>query len=88
MPPVPITSDLAIAFHRTVQPFLEIYCVSFHGQETTKADLGLSLYTQAARVAASFAHWELLLERLAAGDMPNEKAQQFPSDSLRAEVVT
>ncbi|MFM9954119.1 MAG: DUF1592 domain-containing protein [Opitutaceae bacterium] len=87
VPPNPTPPGLEIAFHRTVQPFLETYCLSCHGKETTKADLDLSLYTNVARVTAGFTHWELVLERLEAGDMPNEKAKHFPSDPLRAEVV-
>ncbi len=87
MPPNLTPPDLEIVFHRTMQPFLETYCVSCHGKETTKAELDLSLYTSVAGVSAGHAHWELVLERLEAGDMPNEKAKQFPSDPLRAEVA-
>jgi cytochrome c553 len=87
MPPNPNPPGLEIAFHRTVQPFLETYCVSCHGKETTKADLDLSRYTNVARVTTGFTHWELVLERLEAGDMPSEKAKHFPSDPLRDEVV-
>ena len=74
-------------FDGTVRPFIETYCVSCHGGEKLKAELDLSLYSTMGKVVADYGHWELVLERLAAGEMPSEKAKKFPSDQLRADVV-
>src|SRR5471032_2962039 len=75
----PAEAALEKRFNGTVHPFIETYCVSCHGGEKPKGDLDLSAYTSMAGVAAGQANWDLVLERLAAGEMPNEKAKKFPT---------
>jgi hypothetical protein len=74
-------------FQKTVRPFVETYCVSCHGGEKPEAELNLSVYSSMSAVLADYAHWDLVLERLEAGEMPSEKAKKFPTDGERKLVV-
>src|SRR4051794_1013672 len=85
--PQPLEAALEQRFNGTVHPFIETYCVSCHGSDKPKADLDLSPYTTVAGVVAGYSYWELVLEKLEAGEMPPEKAKKFPTDELRQDVV-
>src|SRR5215207_1344912 len=74
-------------FGASVQPFLETYCVTCHGKEKAEAELDLSPFNTVDSVINGFAHWELVLERLEAGEMPPEKAKKHPSDAQSKEIV-
>jgi hypothetical protein len=80
-------TDLESRFTKQVHPFLETYCISCHGAEKPKADFDLSPYSTMNRVVADYANWELVLEKLESGEMPNEKAEKFPTDKLRHEII-
>ncbi|MEY2882006.1 MAG: hypothetical protein RLZZ15_4386 [Verrucomicrobiota bacterium] len=79
--------DLARGFTTTVRPFLERYCVSCHGDKKPEAELNLAAYDALAAVTARFDHWDLVLDRIASGEMPSDKAKEFPSDAARRDVV-
>jgi Protein of unknown function (DUF1592)/Protein of unknown function (DUF1588)/Protein of unknown function (DUF1587)/Protein of unknown function (DUF1585)/Protein of unknown function (DUF1595)/Planctomycete cytochrome C len=79
--------DLERAFARSVQPFLQTYCVSCHGPEKHKAELDLSIYKNWNAVAKDHRQWERILERLRAGEMPPESAKQHPPADVRREVI-
>src|SRR5258708_287948 len=79
--------DLETRFTKQVHPFIETYCVSCHGGEKPKADLDLSPYSTMDRVIRDYAYWDLVLEKLESGEMPNEKAEKFPTDQARHEIV-
>ncbi len=79
--------DLESRFTKQVHPFLETYCISCHGAEKPKADFDLSSYSTMDRVVAGYANWELVLEKLESGEMPSEKAEKFPTDKLRHEII-
>ena len=74
-------------FTGTVRPFLTTYCVGCHGKEKTEAELDLNAFTTTASVVGGFAHWELVLDRLDAADMPPAKAKQHPSAAERESVA-
>src|SRR6185312_6464365 len=73
-------------FAETVQPFLQKYCLDCHGQAKQEARLDLSGYVSPAAVAKQHRVWQLVLERLAAEEMPPEDAKQ-PAAEERAGVV-
>jgi mono/diheme cytochrome c family protein len=54
----------------TVRPFLAAYCVGCHGKQSPQAQLDLTSYPNMAAVVKDYAHWSLLLEKLAAKQMP------------------
>ena len=63
-------------FTNTVRPFLESHCITCHGPEKPKADLDLSPYSTMDAVVRDHPHWELVLEKLQAAEMPPEKAKR------------
>ncbi len=85
----PAVSDEALArdFNRTVRPFLATYCVNCHGGKKPEADLDLSAVTNVAGVVADAGHWDRVMERLAAGEMPPDKAPKYPALPERQAVV-
>ena len=83
----PGDAALERSFNGTVHPFVETYCVTCHGKEKPEADLDLSPFTTTASVVAGYSYWELVLERLEAGEMPPEKAKKHPTGQQRGEIV-
>src|SRR5229473_5065643 len=83
----PTERDLRGRFDGTVRPFVETYCISCHGKVKPKGDLDLSPYTSMRAVGEDPKRWQLVVEKLKAGEMPPEKAKKFPTAAGRAEVV-
>jgi hypothetical protein len=79
--------DLERRFAGTVRPFVGTYCLDCHNQEQPKGDLDLSPYVSAEGVARDFQRWELVLERLQAGEMPPKKAKLHPTSAQSRDVV-
>lgn len=74
-------------FKAKVRPFLESYCVECHGREKTKADMDLSGVTTMALLLQDGPRWSLMLERLAAEEMPPAEAKRQPSAEARRDAV-
>lgn len=85
--PVGRQAALQQTFDTSVGPFLQTYCVGCHGGDKPKGELDLSPFTTLGAVAKDLRRWELVLERLKAGDMPPEGAKQQPTADHRREVV-
>src|SRR5262249_14323941 len=66
-------------FAARVRPFLERYCFDCHGPNRQKADLDLSRDSTASEVAIHLRQWDLVAERLRAGEMPPEGAPRQPT---------
>jgi hypothetical protein len=81
-------SDLETRFASDVRPFLQRYCFSCHGSDRPEAELDLSRDATVAAVAANAPHWDLVMRRLQAGEMPPEDAQSHPTAGERAAVIT
>jgi len=73
-------------FTTHVKPFVERYCTRCHSEKKPEAELDLSRDTSVAAIVKNMRHWELVLERVHAKEMPPEEAKQ-PKDDERAEVV-
>src|SRR5262245_39662268 len=71
-------------FTATVRPFVERYCIGCHGPKKQSAMLDLSRETSVAAVVKNIRHWELVLERLHANEMPPEDATKQPAAEERA----
>jgi hypothetical protein len=80
-------ASLERRFSGTVQPFLQNYCLDCHDKETTKGNFDLSPYTSMAAVNRDSAHWEAVLDRLKAKEMPPEKSKSQPDDAARKAVI-
>jgi len=80
-------NELERGFARDVRPFLETYCVTCHDKETRKAQLDLSAFDTVEAVTRDTPHWELVLERLRAEEMPPKKAKAQPSAEARKNLI-
>lgn len=80
---VPLTRD----FDHTVKPFLKTYCLNCHGKSKQEAKLDLSPFTSLTTVQADLRHWELVLMRFKAVEMPPTDAPKRPSRRQREAIV-
>lgn len=80
-------SDLERKFAQTVRPFLTRYCAGCHGGATPAAQFDLRPYSTMAAVVRDYPHWNLVLEKLRAREMPPRQAKQPPEDG-RQDVIT
>src|SRR4051812_24587558 len=71
--------DLEQRFAKQVKPFLNAYCVSCHGKDKPQAQLDLSAYTSMSAAAADYPHLALLVDKLAAKQMPPQGSKQPPA---------
>lgn len=85
--PAPTADGLQQTFRRTVEPFVQGYCVTCHKGDKPKGDLDLSPYATVESVAKDYPRWGTVLDRLEEGDMPPKKAKDHPDPKVRAEVV-
>ncbi|MGH9629764.1 MAG: DUF1592 domain-containing protein, partial [Bryobacteraceae bacterium] len=79
-------SDLERRFSQTVQPFLASYCIGCHGGTTPAAQFDVRPYTTMSAVIQDYAHWDLVLEKLTARQMPPKPAKQPPADKRQAVI--
>lgn len=80
-------ATFAEEFETTIQPFLKSYCTKCHSGEKPKAKFDLSPYDSLESVTSDFGHWDLVLDRLQAREMPPEDADNQPDEQLTAKVV-
>jgi hypothetical protein len=92
--PIAAHSDEAAArgelnreFEETIKPFVSSYCSDCHGGDKPKAKFDLSVYQTLDSVAIDFGHWDLVLERLDAKEMPPEDAEKQPDNEVREKVI-
>lgn len=83
--PVPI--ELEHQFTQSVKPFLTRFCFDCHGADKQEGKLKLSDDRNTAEIIRNHRTWDLVAERLIAGDMPPEDAVQRPSDPERQTVI-
>src|SRR5438270_5463168 len=69
-------SDLERRFAQTVRPFLNSYCIGCHSGATPAAQFDLQSYPTMDAVIRDYPHWNLVLEKLAAKEMPPKIAKQ------------
>ncbi len=81
------SASLEKGFAKTVQPFVNEYCLGCHNHEKAKGDFDLSTFKSLGNVTEDFPHWELAMERLEANEMPPKKAEKFPTAEQRKAVV-
>jgi hypothetical protein len=83
----PSAQQLEEGFRRQIAPFLETYCWSCHGGKEPEAKLDLTGYTTLAAIVQDLPHWEVILRRLEAGEMPPDDAEQQPGAEKRREIT-
>jgi hypothetical protein len=80
------SADLDRRFTQTVRPFLSTYCVGCHSGSSPAAQFDLRAYPNLAAVARDYPHWNLVLEKLSAKEMPPKQVKQ-PPDEARQGVI-
>ena len=80
------TVNLDRGFAQTVQPFLASYCIGCHSGKTPAAQFDLGPYTSTAAVIKDYAHWNTVLDRLTAADMPPKVVKQPPPEARQAVI--
>ena len=78
--------DKQVAIPATMEPFLNTYCYNCHDSETQKGDLNLEEMTRGIGNITDATHWQDVLDKLNAGEMPPKKKKQ-PTDEELALVV-
>ncbi|WP_238325999.1 DUF1592 domain-containing protein [Bryobacter aggregatus] len=73
-------------FTGTVRPIVNRYCAGCHGGTAPAAQFDLRPYTNTASVVKDYAHWNTVMERVAAKEMPPKGTPQ-PTDTERRELV-
>ena len=59
-----VRADLEARFGRTLQPFIEKYCLECHGKDDPEAELDLTTFPTMAALVRDGQRWSQLLERL------------------------
>jgi hypothetical protein len=86
-PSHPTAPELEKQFATVVRPFIQSYCSPCHGKENPQAQLSLTSFSNMASVLRDFPHWSLVMERLAAKQMPPPAMGNQPSAKQRAAVI-
>jgi hypothetical protein len=73
-------------FAQTVRPFLATYCTGCHSGATPAAGFDLQQFSNVEAVVRDYPHWELVLEKLSAKEMPPKPMKQ-PPDDARQQVI-
>jgi hypothetical protein len=83
----PNAAALGARFQKSVLPFLKTFCLDCHGNEDPEAKLDLSGYSTAESVATAHQTWAIILERLAAKEMPPKESDNHPTAAQHQAVV-
>ncbi len=71
-----------VTFQKNIQPLLQEYCFSCHGEGKKKGDLALDIYKDEKSILADRKVWEKVLHNVVMREMPPEKKKQ-PSQAER-----
>ena len=75
------TPALERQFEQTVRPFVAKYCVGCHSGPTPAAQFDLKSYTTLGMVTRDYPRWALVVQRLAAHEMPPKALPQPPAEA-------
>jgi mono/diheme cytochrome c family protein len=81
------SSPPADAFATSVKPFLQTYCYGCHSGNQPAAGFDLTSYPTQVSVVGDQRHWNLVLTRLKAGEMPPAQSRQQPTPAERQAIV-
>ncbi len=79
-------SELERKFAQTVRPFMTRYCIGCHSGDAPAAQFDMRPYSTVDAVVRDHARWNLIMERLAAKEMPPSQGPQ-PATESRQQVV-
>jgi hypothetical protein len=79
-------SELERSFTQSVRPFVTTYCIACHGGATPAAQFDLSTFSTVAAVVKEYPHWNTVMEKLSAGEMPPKGMKQPPAEARKAVI--
>jgi len=79
--------DLDKQFSTTIKPFMQTYCTACHGKDKPQAQLDLTSYSNLTSVVRDFPHWSLVLDKLAAKQMPPQDSGIKVPAGKSAEII-
>src|SRR5262249_18620617 len=80
-------SDTSDAFDSSVKPFLQTYCYGCHRGKQPAAGFDLATYDSRDSVLSDQRHWNLVLARLKAGEMPPSQSRVQPDAAKRQAII-
>ncbi len=80
-------SALNERFKEVVAPIISRNCLTCHVSTHKEAELSLESYRELSDVAGAHGVWEIVLERVEAGEMPPEDAKSQIADSERQTMI-
>jgi hypothetical protein len=83
---VAATPSLEQQFAQTVRPFITRYCIACHSGDTPAAQFDLKAYATTGSVVRDLPRWSLVIDKLAAKQMPPPPVPP-PPDEARQQVV-
>ena len=86
MPCLRAADTLDQRFTQTVRPFLASYCIGCHSGAAPAGQLDLKQYSSVSSVVRDFPRWNLVVEKLTAGQMPPKPVPQ-PSPENRQAII-
>ncbi len=81
------TPTLNQQFEQTVRPFVTQYCIACHSGQTPAAQFNLKSYTTVDLVTADYPRWALVMQRLAAKEMPPKPIPAPPEEATRQVIA-
>ncbi len=81
------TLALEEEFRQTIVPFLKKQCLICHGVDRKEGELDLSVFNSIHRVTTAHMTWQIVLDRLEAGEMPPDESDTQPSMEVRSQVT-
>src|SRR6267154_4250311 len=85
--PTSTDAELERRFTQTVRPFINTYCVVCHSGKTPAAQFDLKSFSGLAQVVSDYPHWNTLLDKLNANQMPPSEARQPPAAAKQAVIA-
>ena len=73
--------ELDRQFEQTVKPFVAKYCIGCHSGQMPAAQFDLKAYASLETVTRDYPRWALVMERLAAKEMPPKPVPPPPADA-------
>src|SRR6185437_10455848 len=70
-------------FEQTVRPYVAKYCVGCHSGQTPAAQFDLKAYTSLESVMRDFPHWQLVMARITAKEMPPKPVPPPPAEASK-----
>lgn len=84
--PGAVKPSLEAQFDQSVKPFVKKYCAGCHSGKTPAAQFDLTAYNSLDAVTKDYPHWNLIMERLHAKDMPPKPMPAPPAAESQAVI--